>query len=217
MSVYKRYILTLWIAIIIFAWLYLQLTNTNPTIMLNMVINLPYSTFLLLGAYLLRPFLLLPSTILNLATGFLLGPLWGFIFAILGVLLSASVGYLIGRYFGEGFSKHKLQEVKWLKHLHNHSFETVLTSRLLYLPSDVVNLPAGFLKINFWMFTAGNFLGSFFIILMGVLVGASLEGDFSNGGLKVNVWYLVTSFMLLVISWGLSYVLRKRKTTNGTR
>ncbi len=211
MVLYKRYILILWLAIVIFVWLYLQLTHTHPITALNKVFDLPYRETLLIGAYLVRPFFLLPSTILNLASGFLLGPLWGFLFAMLGVLLSASVGYWIGHYFGKGFSKRKLQEIKWLKHLQDRTFETILTARLLYLPSDVVNLPAGFLKVNFWMFTTGNFLGSFFTILMGVLVGASFEDNLQSSGLKFNAWYFLISLGLLMISWALSYALRKHR------
>lgn len=216
MALYKRYILVLWLALAISVWLLLQLTHTHPITVLNKITDLPYKEILLIGAYLIRPLFLLPTTVLNITTGFLLGTFWGFLFAMFGVLVSAAIGYLIGRYFGEGFSKQKLQEIKWLNHLDKNVFETVLTARLLYLPSDVVNLPAGFFKVNFGMFTAGNFLGGFFIILMGVLVGASFEGDLQNSSLKFNIWYLLVSLVLLIISWGLSYVLRKRKTLINT-
>jgi uncharacterized membrane protein YdjX (TVP38/TMEM64 family) len=46
-----------------------------------------------LALYLLRPLLLVPITVVNLASGFVLGALPGLALAMAGTLASASIGY----------------------------------------------------------------------------------------------------------------------------
>ena len=90
-------------------------------------------------------------------------------------------------------------------------FETVLLSRFLLLPGDLVNYAAGALRISFAAFMLATLIGGIPGLLIGVLAGASLEGEFSTDGVQLNVGYLLASSGLLVSSLALSAFLRRRQ------
>ena len=61
--------------------------------------------------FMVRPLLLLPSTILIAAMGFLYGVFWGSVYGQVAILASSSLAYIVGRYFGKGINlkgKHAL-------------------------------------------------------------------------------------------------------------
>ena len=204
-------ILAVWLIIILAFWLVLSTRGLSATAFLEQTLNTiserTWGPLVLLGLFLLRPLLLLPITILNVFAGFLFGPVWGFVYAMLATLLSSTVAYIAGRYLG-------LKEIKlapkFLDALRSRSFETVLMSRLIFLPGDLVNYAAGFLKISYLGFIAATALGGAAGLLMVVLVGASIEGQFSFSGVSLNPWYLLASAGLLIFSLGLSSFLRRR-------
>ena len=105
--------------------------------------------------YTIRPLVLFPSTILTLAGGFLFGPVWGIVYTILASNASATVAFLVGRYFGqgllqEGSSDSLLQ--RYADRLRRNSFETVLVMRFIFLPYDLVNYLSGFVRIRWSAF-----------------------------------------------------------------
>lgn len=127
---------------------------------------------------------------------------------MIATLASSSLAYGIGRFFGYETTS---SQSTWVKSLRERSFETVLTSRLIFLPGDLVNYTCGFLKISYLAFLFATALGGFPGLLVGILAGASIEGQFNFTGIKVNLGYIVVSLCLLIISLGLSSYLRKRK------
>lgn len=191
-------------------WVYMQRSDQSVTELLTnwleSLSNSPYSFFLLLAIYLVRPILLLPITLLTVFAGFLYGALWGTFYALLASLLSSSLAYLIGRFLSG--DKIRLQTT-WMNKLRARSFETVLTSRLIFMPGDVVNYACGFLKISFTAFLLATALGGLPGLLVGVLAGASLE-TFRADGFKLNPWYIAVSLLLLVLTLVVSRLLRHR-------
>ena len=133
----------------------------------------PYSGLLLLIIYLIRPLLLLPISILTVFTGFLYGPILGGLYALVATLISSSLAYVMGRFFNRG--EPSLQN-SWVTALRKRSFETVLTSRLIFLPGDLVNYTCGFLNISYIAFILATALGGF----PGLLVGILLWGIYSR-------------------------------------
>lgn len=192
-------------------WIYVQQSGRSVseilTEWLESLARSPYSVLLLLAVYVVRPLLFLPITLLTVFAGFLYGAVWGTVYATLATLLSCAVGYVVG-YFLRG---DKLQLQKgWLERLRERSFETILVSRLTFLPGDVVNYAAGFLKISFVSFLLATAIGGMPGLLVGVLAGASLE-TFSATGFRLNPWYIVASLVMLLASVLLWWWLRKRK------
>jgi uncharacterized membrane protein YdjX (TVP38/TMEM64 family) len=207
-------VLALWVAVFIIFWWYVRSSNQSATGVLSgwleSLSKSPYSFLLLLAIYLIRPLLLLPITLLTVFSGFLYGAFWGTVYAMLATLVSCAVAYVFGRFLSD--DKVQLQR-EWLNRLRARSFETVLISRLIFLPGDLVNYAAGFLGISFTAFLLATVIGGLPGLLVGVLAGASLE-TFSADGFKLNPWYIVASLLMLGGSLLLSWWLRKRGPTN---
>jgi uncharacterized membrane protein YdjX (TVP38/TMEM64 family) len=207
------FVIVLWIALLLSFWFYVRPSQQSVTqvlaLWLESLSKNPYSVALLFLTYLLRPLFLLPITVLTVFTGFLYGPVWGMLYSLLATLASSSVAYVLGRFFGGDTLP---LQTSWMNQLRLRSFETVLTSRLIFVPGDAVNYACGFLKISFTAFLLATALGGLPGLLVGVLAGASIEGQFSFSGIKINIWYVITSLILLIISLGISKFLRSRST-----
>lgn len=165
----------------------------------------------LLALYLLRPLLLVPVTALNLASGLLLAPLQGIALAMTGTLLSASVGYAIGRVIGPASLVEQLSG-RWrlARLLRKRSFESVVAGGLMYLHADMVNLPSGLLRIHFPTFLAGITVGNALTLTTAVLAGASLEKGLDDAKLGIEVEYLALAAVLFLVSLSLAYLVRQR-------
>ena len=176
----------------------------------------PWAPAGLLALYLFRPLLLMPVTLLNLASGFFLGPLWGVVLGITGVLLSSTVGYGMGRSFGS-VELAKNLSARWplVRTLRSRSFETVLAGGLMYLHADAVNLPSGLLRIRFPVFLAGIVLGNALTLVTAVLAGSSVEGGLVDATLTVKPVYLAIAAALLLVTLVLAYLVRKRIGSRG--
>jgi uncharacterized membrane protein YdjX (TVP38/TMEM64 family) len=203
-------ILASWVVLLVAFWWYVRSSGQSATKILSGWLESlsasPYSVLLLLAVYIIRPLLFLPITLLTVFAGFLYGALWGTVYTTLATLVSCTVGYFLG-YFLRG-DKLQLQR-GWLERLRSRSFETILVSRLTFLPGDVVNYAAGFLKISFLSFLLATAIGGMPGLLAGVLAGASLE-TFSADGFRLNPGYIVASLVMLIASVGLWWWLRKR-------
>ena len=173
----------------------------------------PFAPLIYIGIYTLRPVVLFPATLLTLAGGALFGAVWGILYTIIGANLGATLAYFIGYFFGqnaletEGEETGRLQ--RWTQRMRENSFETVLTMRFIFLPYDLVNYLAGFLRINYGAFILATILGSLPGTLSFVLLGASTGLNAEGGGF--NPWVLVASVVIFVVSLALSRLLKRRK------
>ena len=172
----------------------------------------PWGPALLLSAFILRPIFLFPITALTAFSGYLFGPWLGFLYAMLATLLSCAVAYVLGGVFGRGAAA-QLSEGSFINNLRERSFETVLLSRLLFLPGDLINYAAGFFKIPFLSFMAASALGGASGLLISVLAGASIEGQFDMRNVQINYSYIVGSSLVLILSLGLATFLRRRRNS----
>ena len=206
-------VLAFWLALLLALFAAARLQEVSPLGLLGGWLERapesPATPFVLLGAYLLRPLTLLPVTFLTVASGFIFGPVWGSLYALVATLLSSGLAYAIGRLFGAGGLETRGDFVARLR---SRSFETVLLGRLLALPGDLINYASGFLRISFSAFLLATALGGAPGLLTGVLVGASVEGDLGAARVTINAPYLLASAGLLVVSLGVSYALRRRES-----
>lgn len=208
---YKYLVAAFWLTTLVIFWLFARAQGETPIALLRGLLTSlqthPLSPLLLLGLYLVRPVFLLPITLLTLASGLLFGAFWGFFYALVAALASASVAYLFGRFFAHDLPG----RFGWAlsARLQRYPFETVLLCRFLLLPGDVVNYLAGFLRVRYAAFLAATAIGGVPGVLIGVLAGASMGGNLT-GGVELNAWYLVASAALLGLSLGISWVVRRR-------
>lgn len=220
MKYWQRYlVLGLWLVIFGLFWFLVNRSGSSASELLQSWLqsfsSSRWGPILLLGIFIIRPLFLLPISILNVFAGFAFGPIWGSLYAIVATLISASIPYAVGRFFGTGIKTQKL-ESQLLKRMRERSFDTILLSRLVFIPGDLVNYAAGFLRISFLAFVLATALGGLPSLLMTTLAGASIEGQFAFSGLRLNPWYLLASAGLLLFSLLSSYFLRKNSILQKT-
>ncbi|MEM7734547.1 MAG: TVP38/TMEM64 family protein [Deinococcota bacterium] len=217
-----------WLILIgIYAW-YSITNNVGPRETLVRLVQFmqqsAYGPLIYILVYALRPLVLFSAVILTLAGGYLFGPILGVVFVILGSNAGASLAYLIGRFFGgddllnqadgqEDGDKAEQQGfvARWLQPLRENSFETVLIMRFIFLPYDLVNYLAGFLKVNYLAFLVATVVGSLPGTLAFTLAGASIEGDFTGGIPSLNRGVLIASVVIFIASLAFSNLLKKRR------
>ncbi len=167
---------------------------------------------LFIGLYAIRPLILFPSTVLTLAGGFVFGPVLGVIYTLIAGNTSATVAYFVGRYFGQGLIAEGTSDSliqRYATRLRQNSFETILVMRFIFLPFDLVNYLAGFLRIRWLPFVLATALGSIPGTLAFTWFGASIER--LDGGLPaLNPTTLAVSVAILVISLALSRLIKRR-------
>lgn len=196
-------------------WYTLQ-NNLGPLEAVNQLIyllsNSRYGPLLYLLIYALRPLILFSASLLTIAAGLLFGPIWGWIYTVLGSNTSAMVAYMIGRYFGQGLlEKTESNGVvqRYTRQMRESPFETVLIMRFIFLPYDLVNYLAGLLQIDWKAFLLATALGSIPGSISFVLIGASIEGDI-EGFPSLNLWTLAISALILGVSIGLAQYFKQR-------
>lgn len=212
---HKYLILVLWAALLLGLWVHTSQQGRPPTLLLRDSLTAlrgdPLAPLWLLAVYLVRPLLLLPVSLLTVATGAVFGAVWGTVYATLATLLSVVVAYSVGRRFGTALPDEP--GAGWSKRLRSYPFETVLLSRFLFVPGDLVNYVSGYLKINLPAFLGATLIGGTPGLLVGVLAGASLEPEATS--FSLNPGYLLASAGLLLVSLGVSWWVRRRAALSG--
>lgn len=176
----------------------------------------PLGWLMYVAVYTLRPLILFPASLLTVASGFVFGPVLGTALTLIGSNASAMVAYLVGRYFGgeaiekEGEEKGALQ--RYTRRMRENSFETILAMRFIYLPYDLVNYAAGFLKIRPVPFILATALGSIPGTLSFVLLGASVGPGALSGEPDFDWRILAASAALLALGLALSQYFKRRES-----
>jgi len=217
----------LWISVA--GWLVWTLRANDLTLSelflaaMGWVQNNPMAPLAYIVIYAIRPLTLFSAVLLTIAGGFLFGPAWGVVYTVIGANLSATVAFFVGRYFGQGVLEDEHAEgllQRYARRMRTHSFETVLIMRLIFLPYDLVNYSAGFLRIHYWPFLLATILGSIPGTIAFVLLGASLSRKeitqlFLTGDLPRLDWRLLAvSIAMFAVSIALSRYFKRREPTD---
>ncbi|HEX7002642.1 MAG TPA: VTT domain-containing protein [Trueperaceae bacterium] len=204
-----------WVLLLLSFWLLLSHQSGEPLRLLREVARSfalsRWAPAMLLALYAARPLLLLPITVLNLACGFALGASAGIPLALLGTLVSASTGYAIGMSLGtEELATRSQVRWRFVRLLRSRSFEAVAAGGLMYLHADLVNLPAGILRLHFPTFLLGIAVGNSLTLTMAVLAGAAIEVGGLGADVSVDLAYIVGAAALFLASLLLARSLRAR-------
>ena len=163
--------------------------------------------------YTVRPLIFFPATIMTAMSGYLYGPAWGTLYALLGGNLSGTVAYFIGRFFGgELFNEDDAEAsgfvARHAANLRRNGFEAVLVMRLIYLPYDLVNYLCGFVRVPWLQYATGTLLG----VLPGALTFTLLGSVFTSESTTQQRWLLAGfSLAMLLLGLGLSRWLKARR------
>ena len=205
--------LTAWLIVLAVFLLYAKGQNRSVGILLQeslqSIADSNFAWLILILIFLVRPIFLLPVSMLSAFAGYLFGPIIGIFYTLLATSASASIAYGIARYFSfePGEIRHSRRLISALQ---KNSFESVLISRLTFVPGDLVNYAAGFIRADYPEFLAATVIGGLPGLVMTVMAGSSIHGTFSFKAIKINRYYLFTSLLLLIFSLLTARYLRKK-------
>jgi uncharacterized membrane protein YdjX (TVP38/TMEM64 family) len=224
-NVLKLISLALWL-LLIGAYLYLSWVNGwNHETWLTALVNLvdsPYGPLIYIVIFALHPLVFSSAALLGIAGGLFFGAgattnlIWAVIYAVIGSQSAAHVAYGIGRFLGDGLLPEGKQASvihRYADRLRRHSFETIFVMRLLFLPFDLVDYAAGFLRINWRAFALATLLGALPGTVAFVSFGASIDlKQLASGAAPTfNPRVFGFSLALFIGSLGIAHLLKKRE------
>lgn len=193
-----------------------NLTVTDSAITLFNFISLSvWGPALYIIAYAVRPITFIPGTVLTVLSGAFFGLWGGIIYTIIGANASATLAYVLGRFFGKTRTQNDTSLMgRFAAACQSNPFTTVLSMRLLFLPFDVVNYGAGLLKIPYLPYLAATIIGTLLGIITFVSIGASISvEDFKAYGITtdtIDSTFLLLSAVIFIVSIAIARALKKK-------
>lgn len=135
-----------------------------------------FGPILLILAMIVQMFLLvIPSILLMVVSILAYGPIWGSLIILISVYAASSVGYIIGKYFGDRFVTRLIGEKSAKKienFLKDYGIWAIIVTRINpFLSNDAISFVGGLLRMGYWKFIAASLIGitplTIFIAVMG--------------------------------------------------
>ena len=177
--------------------------------------NYPGSPIIFLAAYVVGSLLLVPVTILIVATAFAFGPMEGILYSLAGCLLGACATYAVGYFSGQGVVR-RIAGSKWKRLegiVHQSGIVAVATMRLLPIaPFTIVNIVSGAFHIRARDFFLGTLIGLTPGIIAINFFRYQLENAIRNPG--VGSFAYLGGLVIVVVAaiWWIRSRLAKHKT-----
>ncbi len=158
--------------------------------------------------YAVRPLILLPATLLTMASGLIFGPWLGTLFTLIGENASANLAFVIARWFGrQAVTKHVDQRLRdWDQKLQHNGLVSVLIMRLTMLPFDAVNYGCGLTAIRQRDFALGTLFG-----ILPSMTGFVLLGGTVAAGVEHRQLIIALSLLFLGLGFTTAQLLRRRE------
>lgn len=209
----------LWLGLFLFAllsWWRSGISLTQVPMLLSEWLNetgLFSAALIYVVIYAVRPLILLPATLLTVASGLIFGPWLGTLFTIVGENASANVGFALARWFGrKAVASHvSVRMSRWDGKLQQNGLVAVMTMRLIMLPFDAVNFGCGLTSIRHRDFAVGTFIG-----VLPSLIGFVLLGGVAAPGVHNRTLVLILSALFMLLGFGIARHLKQRERAVGT-
>lgn len=167
------------------------------------LLDSPYFPLVLVGLYVVRPFLAWPITALSALVGFQYGLVVGVPVALAGAVMSTLIPYSAVRYFG--FDSGVLG---WAEDESDRFFDAtgdfrgLLAARIAPVPAEAVSLAAGAAHMRPSVFVPGTLIGELPWAVAAVLIGHSMH-KLTLSDVSFDPWLLaVTAIAGLVLLAG---------------
>lgn len=161
----------------------------------------PWTPVGVLGAFVFGGFAMVPVTLMIAASAIVFGPVLGFLYAVMGALASAAVGFFVGRVLSRDLVRRLVgrQLNRISRRLVVNGVVTVTVLRLLPIaPFVLVNLVAGATPLRFRDFFAGTTLGMAPGMIAMTLLGSSAARVLRNGD-AASILLLVAVILVLAM------------------
>ncbi len=203
------------IPILIMIALIVLITKNINTLTISEILNyVPSNYFLAViviwGLYIIKSLsIIFPLSLLCIASGIIFTPIYGIFVNIIGLFLTVSIPYLVGRFCGTDlFDKlsekyEKINKINDLKN-NNEYFLPYILRIIGILPCDIVSLALGSLKINYKKYVIGSIIGLMPRMIVNTLIGQTI----SNPSSKI---FIITTLSTISISLFSIYIHKKYK------
>lgn len=133
----------------------------------------------------------IPGYVVQVASGFLFGPIWGGVWASVGLLLGASMAFWLARFYGRPLANRLVGEERLAKwESVSHSDNTLVWFILLVGPvGDLPYFLAGLAKVSF---------AKVFIITLLVRVPSTFVIAAAGAGVMVLSWWQMAAILVLL-------------------
>lgn len=161
----------------------------------------PLVLILAMGAQMFM--LIVPNILLFAIAIICYGPVWGGLISLVGVFISSSLGYVIGKKLGpsaiDRFVSQKIQE-KIQLYIERYGMKAVMIFRLSSLSTDSLGFVAGILEMNYRKYIIATLIGVTPVIVLIAIYG-------TNGKLETAlIWLASISLVIFII-----YIILDRK------
>lgn len=166
------------------------------------------ATFVVL--YVLCTLLLVPRTVLTVGAGFLFGPWWGLLWALVSINLGANLAFLSGRHFVRGLVARRTRDRGRLQALDRavarDGWRIVALTRLTpVLPYSILNYAFGLTRVRWRQFALGSFAGMFpgtlMLVVLGTFTDFAAERSAQPRGTLVDLLYAAVVTGALLATW----------------
>lgn len=162
---------------------------------------------LLVGIYLVRPFVAWPTMAVSAGVGYVLGPVVGLPVALAGAVLTSLPAFYLGEWFqaGEGLAD-RLGAGGRSYFRRTGNVRGVTAARLSPIPADAVSVAAGLSDVPLRAYAAGTVVGELPWTVAAVVVGGSARTVATTGPTAVTMPLVaVTTLAALVLLAGPLY------------
>lgn len=201
----NKYLLTILrvIPIIIIISVSLYMISTKQEISVEKLLNYTPQNTILAIAFILILYafkslsFVFPLIAIQIACGTIFNVYLAIIINIVGIIISLSIPYFMGRYYGSDFaqklvSKHKKLEVLDNFQKDNNFFFSFIARIIGILPIDVVSMYMGSVKLNYFQYITGGVLGFLPRIIATTVMGSTIT-DVSSPAFIIS-----TSFNIVI-------------------
>ena len=142
--------------------------------------------------------IVLPLSILYLASGILFSPVAAVFISTVGLSVSITIPYCLGKCSGKQLTEELFQKYPKAKKLseYQNTFFTCFITRIVgFLPGDIVSLYFGACDVNYLIYLVAGISGSLLSIVTTTLLGEKLNNPFS-------IEFVLVAFCRLLVSIG---------------
>jgi uncharacterized membrane protein YdjX (TVP38/TMEM64 family) len=161
--------------------------------------NRPWAPFVIMAAYTPACLIMFPRPLITLATVIAFGPWFGFLYALIGIVLSAVATYYIGRWLKRDTVRRLAgpRLDRMIDVLKKHGLLAMTLLRLVPLaPFAVESIVAGAIRMKLWHVALGTAIGLLPGTLATTVFGDAIETALTGSG-DVN-WWLVGGVVALL-------------------
>jgi len=198
----------------------LEFLNNSILFILDLIKNLGYFG-IFIGMAIESSFFPFPSEVILIPSGalvargelsFFLVFLSGLFGSVLGAWINYFLAFFLGRQtvdllidkYGKFFFINKSKLRKTDRYFENHGEITTFVGRLIFVIRQLISLPAGFARMNFWKFTLYTALGA------GIWTATLITIGFYFNGLGSEVKIITGLLLIVSLIFSLIYYLKTK-------